>query len=683
VGDGLQIRGLAKRYGDIQAVADLSLHVPRGELIGFLGPNGAGKTTTMRAIMGMVRPDAGTIMWDGRPVDDDVRHRVGYMPQERGLYPRMKAHAQVAYFARLAGHDKATANDRASYWLERVGLTDRADDLVQELSGGNQQRVQLGVALVHEPDLLVLDEPFGGLDPLAAETMRAIIAERAEQGASVLFSSHQLDLVEGLCEHVVIVAEGRLVAAGAIADLRRAAPTRRLVVGWSTPVGEWQPLVGELESHTGRAATAILPASCDVAANIAHAAAAGPIESVAIEPPPHGGDPMIWTIAKRELTTRGLSKGYIIITSLLFVGVIVVGLLVTLFSGDDSAREVTVGIDSAYAATDGGAILTELLSPGTDDLDPTIVELSDGVAGVEAGDVDVFFDGTTLTWEGLPDNQIDVWMRQTAQRVGFERNASGLGLSPSDLGTLFAQDELEEVRLDGGEDQFGMRLAIAGASAMATFMLLQIWGSFMMMGVIEEKSSKVIEVLLSHVRPRTLLSGKMLGLGILALVQMLILVLAIVVSLVLTRDVEVPSGVWRVVPLLVPTFLLSFAFYASAFAAVGSMVSRQEDAQSAQLPAMLPLMAGYVIGVASFTNPDNPAAVIGSFVPFTSPVLLPLRSALSDLPVWQAVVSLAILAISTVIMLRIAGSIYRYSLLRSGTRVKFGEAWRNRAAAEV
>lgn len=282
---GLEIVGLAKRFGDVQAVAELDLSVPRGELIGFLGPNGAGKTTTMRAIMGMVRPDAGTLTWDGVPVDESLRTRVGYMPQERGLYPRMKALAQVIYFARLAGLDPATAEERAAFWLERVGLTDRADDLVQELSGGNQQRVQLAVALVHEPELLVLDEPFAGLDPLAAETMRSIISERADDGASVLFSSHQLDLVEDLCENVVIVAHGRLVAAGDIGDLRHSSPNRRLMIEWSTPVDEWQPLEGALESKSPTSATAILPASCDVAANVAHAAAAAPIASVSLEPP--------------------------------------------------------------------------------------------------------------------------------------------------------------------------------------------------------------------------------------------------------------------------------------------------------------------------------------------------------------------------------------------------------------
>ena len=250
-------------------------------------------------------------------------------------------------------------------------------------------------------------------------------------------------------------------------------------------------------------------------------------------------------------------------------------------------------------------------------------------------------------------------------------------MSSADLGQLFADVEIEEVRLDGGQDEFGVRVAVAGVAGFATFMLLQIWGSFLMMGVIEEKSSKVVEILLSHVRPSTLLTGKVLGLGLLALAQMLIFVLGLVVGLLLVRDISIPGSVWATVPLSVVTFLFGFAFYATAYAAVGSMVSRQEDASSAQLPVMFPLLAGYFIASGS-SGPENIAVTVGSFVPFTSPVLLPFRNAMVDVPVWQVALSLAILAVSIVAMLRLAGWIYRYSLLRSGTRVTWREAWRNR-----
>ncbi len=283
--DGLRIVDLAKRYGAVVAVDGLDLSVPRGGLIGFLGPNGAGKTTTMRAVLGMVRPDRGSITWQGRPIDDDARRRTGYMPQERGLYARMKVREQVAYFGQLAGMRRRVAEARADAWIERLDLTERAESMIQELSGGNQQRVQLAVSLVHDPELLVLDEPFAGLDPVAAETMRRIIAERAAAGVSVLFSSHQLDVVEDLCDEVVIIADGQLVASGLITDLRSASATRWLRVRWTQPVERWTPLEGVIESFDGRTAVVRLDRDADVAASIADALSAGPVSEVALEPP--------------------------------------------------------------------------------------------------------------------------------------------------------------------------------------------------------------------------------------------------------------------------------------------------------------------------------------------------------------------------------------------------------------
>ncbi len=282
---GLKIVEISKRYGAVQAVDRLSIDVPRGSLIGFLGPNGSGKTTTMRAVLGMVAIDDGSITWDGAPMDDAVRTTIGYMPQERGLYARMRVHEQVVYFGRLAGLTRDEAARRTDYWLDRLDLSERAGSLIQELSGGNQQRVQLAVSLVHEPDLLVLDEPFAGLDPVAAETMRAIIAERAAAGCSVLFSSHQLDLVEDLCRQVVIIANGRLVAAGDVGDLRSASPTRRLRVRWTEPVGRWEPVDGRIVSFDGTSAVVELSDGADVAAGLAGALAAGPVSEIAVEPP--------------------------------------------------------------------------------------------------------------------------------------------------------------------------------------------------------------------------------------------------------------------------------------------------------------------------------------------------------------------------------------------------------------
>lgn len=381
---------------------------------------------------------------------------------------------------------------------------------------------------------------------------------------------------------------------------------------------------------------------------------------------------MIWTIAKREIVTRGRSKGFLIITALLFVGVIAIALLQLILNSTSEAREVTIGL------TDTAVEYESALAVGNDDLAPVIELVDDDPALVEDDTIDVLFDGSTLTWKDLPDNTLDGYIRDVVEQVTFQQRAEGLGLDEARLAELFTPTELAEVRLDGGDDEFWLRLATAAVSGFATFMLLQIWGSFLMMGVIEEKSSKVVEILLSHVSPSALLAGKVLGLGLLALAQMLIFVLGLIVGLLLVEDISIPGSVWATVPLSLVTFLLGFGFYATAYAAVGSMVSRQEDATSAQLPVMFPLLTGYFIGAASLSNPDNLAVTIGSFVPLTSPVLLPFRNASVDMPAWQVALSLLILAVSIVATLRIAGWIYRYSLLRTGSRVTWTEAWKSR-----
>jgi len=187
-------------------------------MFGFVGPNGAGKTTTMRIVLGVLSADRGAVRWHGKPVESAMRRRFGYMPEERGLYPKMRVRPQLTYMAALHGvKDPEGAADR---WIERLGLSERAGDRVEELSLGNQQRVQLAAALVHEPELLVLDEPFSGLDPVGVDVLSGVLSEYAATGVPVVFSSHQLELVERLCEAVAIIKDGRLVASGTVEHLR-------------------------------------------------------------------------------------------------------------------------------------------------------------------------------------------------------------------------------------------------------------------------------------------------------------------------------------------------------------------------------------------------------------------------------------------------------------------------------
>jgi ABC-2 type transport system ATP-binding protein len=228
--DGLlELVGLRRTYGTVAALDNLSFNVPAGKVVGFLGPTGTGKTTTMRAIFGLTDLDAGSVRWNGAPVGQAQRRRFGYMPEERGLYPGMLVGEQVEYLGRLHGLSAADAAAATGSWLERLDVADRWDSKVETLSHGNQQRVQLAAALVHGPELLVLDEPLSGLDPNGIDTMGRVLVDQARSGCCVLFSSHQLDQVEELCEEVTIIDHGHVVVSGTVDELATSGD-RRLVV---------------------------------------------------------------------------------------------------------------------------------------------------------------------------------------------------------------------------------------------------------------------------------------------------------------------------------------------------------------------------------------------------------------------------------------------------------------------
>ena len=269
----LRVQDLHKSFGDISALAGCSFQVERGQMLGFLGPNGAGKTTAMRTVFRLINPDSGSVTWDENPITADDLLRCGYMPEQRGLYPKMRAGDQLAYLGRLHGMSKTEAHGSAETWLERFGLRERIDDPVESLSHGNQQRVQLAAALVHDPDLLVLDELFSGLDPIAVETMSEVLLEQAAAGKAVVFSSHQLDLVEDICEYVAIINAGTIVLEGRVQTLKDSAPIRHLEVEVD---GDPSALVELLEGvqttqMNGERLTAIINATTDVRGFIARA----------------------------------------------------------------------------------------------------------------------------------------------------------------------------------------------------------------------------------------------------------------------------------------------------------------------------------------------------------------------------------------------------------------------------
>jgi ABC-2 type transport system ATP-binding protein len=282
----LELDSLRRVYGDVVALDGLSFAVRPGQLCGFLGPNGSGKTTAMRAVLGVTRLDGGEVRWRGALITAQMRAATGYLPEERGLYAKMPIGEQLVYFARLHGSSAAAAASRVAELLDKLGLRDRMGDPTEKLSLGNQQRVQFAAALVHEPDLLVLDEPFSGLDPIAVDTMSLLLREQAERGAAVVFSSHQLDLVEDLCTTVAIVNRGRTVLHGEVRALKARGPTRLRVTvdgddGWLSSI----PVGAEVIGRNNGEVTLVLGDDVDAVGVLQHARTSGVVTAMSLEQP--------------------------------------------------------------------------------------------------------------------------------------------------------------------------------------------------------------------------------------------------------------------------------------------------------------------------------------------------------------------------------------------------------------
>jgi ABC-2 type transport system ATP-binding protein len=275
----LVVERVRRSFGAVEAVRDVSFTCAPGTVLGLLGPNGAGKTTTMRMILGIYPPDAGTISWNGRAIDRELRRTFGYLPEERGLYAKMPVREQIEYFARLHGLDERAAQRGSAAWIERLGLGEYAKRTCSELSKGNQQKVQLACAVVHDPVLLILDEPFSGLDPLNAEIMVECLRALAERGTTLLLSSHQMWQIENLCREFCIVAAGKVRLRGSLEDLRHSFPTRSVKVAPDLPAiraafaarGAGEPFAED------GALTYVLPAGTDFGALLRAAVAAGDV----------------------------------------------------------------------------------------------------------------------------------------------------------------------------------------------------------------------------------------------------------------------------------------------------------------------------------------------------------------------------------------------------------------------
>ncbi|MBT2765034.1 ATP-binding cassette domain-containing protein [Paenibacillus sp. ISL-20] len=240
----LQLDNVVKIYADKTAVNQISLQVEEGEIYGLLGANGAGKTTTMRMVLGLIYPDDGTILYNGKPYNKELRHIMGYLPEERGLYPKVKVSEQISYLAQLRGMSAKDADKSLKYWLERFEVPDYYDKKIEELSKGNQQKMGFIAAVVHDPQILILDEAFSGLDPVNVELLKSTVKELRDKGTSILFSTHRMEHVEELCKNITILHRSNTVVKGNLKDIKSKYPREEVVLGTSGEVGGLGALPG-------------------------------------------------------------------------------------------------------------------------------------------------------------------------------------------------------------------------------------------------------------------------------------------------------------------------------------------------------------------------------------------------------------------------------------------------------
>lgn len=388
---------------------------------------------------------------------------------------------------------------------------------------------------------------------------------------------------------------------------------------------------------------------------------------------------LVREVALREVRTRSRTRAFRLITAFLVVAA-VVGPIVAALWPDHShdRRAVTIGLVELDPA-----MQTQLLAGSGTNLDVTVRDLSSSSPGqVETllgdGEIDVALEpGPTLFWDKESDPEIATLLHAALQRQEALTRGRALGLDDQATLELFTPLAVAERFVDQTKQPDSVSVAVAFAGLMASFMLPQVFGQLTLLSVVEEKSTGVVEVLLGHLRPRTLLMGKVLGLGALAVAQLLVAVTGLVTALLLTNTLDIPASVWRFVPILVVSILGGLAIYNTFFALLGSLISRQEDASQVMMPVFVPLMAGYIFGqVAVFGNAASVPVRILTLFPFTAPMLLPVRVARDAITSWEVALSLGLLALAVWLLMRVAGRVYEFTLLQRGSRIGWGQALR-------
>lgn len=386
-------------------------------------------------------------------------------------------------------------------------------------------------------------------------------------------------------------------------------------------------------------------------------------------------------VAGREIGQRGRSKAFVI-SSLLLMAFVVAGVVLSAVLQDDGRERMRVAVvrDTATAeAPTSTAVRDQLRRIGTAvGRDVRTVEVdsrAEADAAVRARDVDVALDGATAVWRTTVDD-VELAVVQAALQAAYrEVRAAALGLDPTELQVLVAPVDVRTETLRPRAADQGVRTGTAAAGLVLLFLAIQIHGAAVLMGVVEEKSSQVVEVVLGHVRARALLTGKVVGIGAVGLAQVVLVAAAALVALVAVRSVDAPKVPASAIVWFVVWFVLGFALYATVFASLGSLVSRQEDAQSVVTPATIPLLLSYFVGFAAVGEPGSTIARVTSLVPFSAPMVMPVRLAASDPPVWEVVAALVLLVGSVIAVLRLGARLYERNVLRSGSTAGFRRVW--------
>jgi ABC-2 type transport system permease protein len=388
---------------------------------------------------------------------------------------------------------------------------------------------------------------------------------------------------------------------------------------------------------------------------------------------------LVREVALREVRTRSRTRAFRLITAFLVVAAVAGPIIAALWPDDShERRDVTIGLVDVDPA-----MRQEILADADANLDVTLRDLSESSPGqVEEllgdGEIDVALEpGPTLFWDEAADAEVASLLHGVLQRTEALTRGRTLGLDDEATADLFTPLAIGERFVDQTEEPDDVATAVAFAGLIAAFMLPQVFGQLTMLSVVEEKSTGVVEVLLGHLRPRTLLMGKVLGLGALGLAQLLVAVGGLGAALLLTNTLDIPASVWRFIPILVVSILGGLAIYNTFFALLGSLISRQEDASQVMLPVFVPLMAGYFVGqVAVFGVADSIPVRVLTIFPFTAPMLLPVRVARDAIAPWEVALSLGLLGLGVWLLMRIAGRVYEFTLLQRGARIGWGQALR-------